>query len=353
MEAGQRRSALPGRDAEANVRSLHYALKALSDDHGGTFIWEFFAGHARPTLLSLHGGHVAGAPVDLLGGYDLRDRHTRQHMLEQVRRHRLWLVTVAWPCRLWGSLARWNRGMGRIPDLQEQRDADEADFLRFVEELALERKAGGRLLLGENPLNSDAQETKPLRRLQDKHGYMCVRGDQCQHDLMDISGEGYHLKPTGLLVPEGSALAWTTSRRCEGVNEERQHTWIEGKEAATQAAAWQWELSKSIMLGAIWDRAKLVAPKLRRILQRYCARSPSRTAQMGSDDVIAVAELLLMRSSSRRAYDARDEHRRQRRPGVRLQYHGVIAPAPRCAAALPAKPFAPAPRGAAAISAGS
>ncbi len=108
VEVGQWRSALPGRDrraAEAHVRSLHYALKALSDDHGGTFIWEFFAGHARPTLLSLHGGHVAGAPVDLLGGYDLRDKYTRQHLLEQVRRHRPWLMTVAWPCRLWGSLA--------------------------------------------------------------------------------------------------------------------------------------------------------------------------------------------------------------------------------------------------------
>ena len=108
VEVGQWRSALPGRDrraAEAHVRSLHYALEALSDDHGGTFIWEFFAGHARPTLLSLHGGHVAGAPVDLLGGYDLRDKYTRQHLLEQVRRHRPWLMTVAWPCRLWGSLA--------------------------------------------------------------------------------------------------------------------------------------------------------------------------------------------------------------------------------------------------------
>ena len=138
VEAGRWRSALPGRDrhaAEANVRSLHYALKALSDDHGGTFIWEFFAGHARPTLLSLHGGHVAGAPVDLLGGYDLRDRHTRQHMLEQVRRHRPRLVTVVWPCRLWGPLARWNHGMRNIPELQEQRDRDEAEFLRFVEEL--------------------------------------------------------------------------------------------------------------------------------------------------------------------------------------------------------------------------
>ena len=61
--------------------------------------------------------------------------------------------------------------MGRIPDLQEQRDKDEAGFLRFVEELALEQKAGGRLLLGENPWSSDAKETRPLRRLQDKHGF--------------------------------------------------------------------------------------------------------------------------------------------------------------------------------------
>lgn len=216
VEAGRWRSALPGRDrhaAEANVRSLHYALKALSDDHGGTFIWEFFAGHARPTLLSLHGGHVAGAPVDLLGGYDLRDRHTRQHLLEQVRRHRSWLVTVVWPCRLWGSLARWNHGMGNIPELQEQRDRDEADFLRFVEELALERKAGGRLLLGENPLNSDAQETKPLRRLLDKHGYLCVRGDQCQHDLMAHGHQRRGLPLEAYRVPGAGRL-------CAGVDHE-------------------------------------------------------------------------------------------------------------------------------------
>ncbi len=132
--------------------------------------------------------------------------------------------------------------------------------------------------------------------------YMFVRGDQCQYELMDISGDGYHLKPTGFMVPEGSALVWTTSRRCGGVDEDRQHIWIEGIEAATHAATWQWELNKAIVLGAIWDRAKVVAPRLRRILQRYRARSPSRTVQMGSDDVIAVAELLLMRSSSCRAY---------------------------------------------------
>ncbi len=177
----------------------------LSDEHGGTFIWGFFAGYARPTLLSLHGGHVAGAPVDLLGGYDLRVRATRKHLLEMVRSHKPWLVTIAWPCRSWGSLARWNAGMGRMPDLEGLRDADERDFLQFVEELALEQSTGGRLLLGENPLSSDAKERPPLQRLQ-AGDFVIVHGDQCQYDLMDVTNEGFHKKPTGFLVPKGSML---------------------------------------------------------------------------------------------------------------------------------------------------
>ncbi len=52
IEKGQWRHTLSGADRRAcaaNVRAISYGLKVLSDEHGGTFIWEFFAGytHAR------------------------------------------------------------------------------------------------------------------------------------------------------------------------------------------------------------------------------------------------------------------------------------------------------------------
>ncbi len=75
-----------------------------------------------------------------------------------------------------------------MPDLEELRDADKRDFLLFVEELVLEQSTGGRLLLGENPLSSDAKERPPLQRLHPdipnaKKGRHREKGDIGRSDL--------------------------------------------------------------------------------------------------------------------------------------------------------------------------
>ena len=43
-----------------------------------------FAGCARTTLLSLHGGHICLEPIDLLGGYDLRGTSIKRFLLGRL-----------------------------------------------------------------------------------------------------------------------------------------------------------------------------------------------------------------------------------------------------------------------------
>ena len=145
------------RRAVANsLQCLESALATLMDDHGGTFAWEIFAGAARLTLLTVHGGHVAGAPVDIRASIDLRDASTRAHFVVLVQKFKPWLITMAWPCTVWSILNRWNFGMGRVQDLPERQDRDEADFLEFVEQIGAIQKQGKRLLVGENLHTSSA-----------------------------------------------------------------------------------------------------------------------------------------------------------------------------------------------------
>ena len=144
-----------------------------------------------------------------------------------------------------------------------------------------------------NPLSSEAKERPPLQRLQAGH-FVIVAGDQCEYGLTDVKNEGYHKKPTGFLVPKGSMLEWTMSRRCAGDHE---HIHILGKEATAHAGAWSWELAKSMVSGALWDRAILVAHCLRGVLGKYRSRSPSATVRLSVEDLHVVCHQLLLRAS--------------------------------------------------------
>ncbi len=171
-------------------------------------------GAARSTLLALHGGHICGEPIDLLGGRDLRDPAERKYLLGRVRETKPSLVTLAWPCTVWGSMADWNFAQGRIPDLPERRAADEEHFLTFVEDVAVEQLQHYRLGLGENPQRSEAKNRQPIVRLL-ANGYTCTDADQCMYSLKSREGLPQR-KRTSFIVPEGSMLEWTLGRTCDG-----------------------------------------------------------------------------------------------------------------------------------------
>ena len=152
-------------------------------------------------------------PVDLLNGYNLRDPAVRRWVVAKAEELKPWIIVVAWPCTKWGTWSTFNHAIGNIPNLAEERDYEEEDFLVLVEQLAEVQKRGRRLLLGENPWASAALYRPPIEKTLEKHGYKLVRGDQCQYEL--CGDDGFHLKPTAFIVPEESELAFTLGRRCE------------------------------------------------------------------------------------------------------------------------------------------
>ena len=68
-------------------------------DHGATFLWEFFAGHAQLTMEAADSGHIAFAPTDLRFGMDLSCPVHQKVVLELLDRHRPWMATFAFHCR--------------------------------------------------------------------------------------------------------------------------------------------------------------------------------------------------------------------------------------------------------------
>ena len=163
-------------------------------------------------------------------------------------------------------------------------------FLTFVRGVCVAQI--DRVALGENPRSSSAFDRKPLRELVDHHNYTTVTGDQCQYQLR--GEEGFHKKATSFLVPKDSSLAWTMPRRCEGVSELHPHQHIEGKEASANAGVWTWDLSKAILLGAVWGKVRVSAPRLRRFLERYREQHPSKTVELSNEDSLLVCKLLIL-----------------------------------------------------------
>jgi len=162
----------------------------------------FFSGEQQFSIEVTHGGHIIGQPVDLSSRIDLLNSQDYKKAMDNLRRWKPYLVTLAFPCTPWSVLQRLNFAMGNYKALWE-REAH-MPFLNFVRDVCLAQAKEGRLALVENPLFSAAFEQDPLQEVLASGFYTFVRGDQCAWWKRSVFG-GLLQKPTGFIVPTGSS----------------------------------------------------------------------------------------------------------------------------------------------------
>ena len=130
------------------------------------------------------------------------------------------MITFAFPCHLWSPLQTVFGARNFGGKLSELRDEEEERFFSFIGSLCRLQVREGRLALAENPWQSRAWARKVFDSLIVEGLFELVRGDGCayQKRLPRSSSsvdDGLLLqKPTGYLVPKGSALRITMSLRC-------------------------------------------------------------------------------------------------------------------------------------------
>ena len=230
------------------VNELSEAFRAMRST-GQTWVWELFAGEHIVTRLSTAGGHVAGQPLELNMGIDLSDEDTVNQVLAALDEFDPFLVTIGFPCDPWGPLSRLNIGRGHGHTVFAKRDAHWG-FICLTAQILKRQLQRGRLAIAENPWTSAAWDQSPLAELLGE-GYVKVRGDQCMFGLRNWMNKILHLKPTGFMVPAGSALEAELSRRCSGDHE---HTPVMDGGGVTKAAGtWPPDLGKAILKASIQD----------------------------------------------------------------------------------------------------
>ena len=142
---------------------------------------------------------------------DLSDEDTVNQVLAALDEFDPFLVTIGFPCDPWGPLSRLNIGRGHGHTVLAKRDAHWG-FICLTAQILKRQLQRGRLAIAENPWTSAAWDQSPLAELLGE-GYVKVRGDQCMFGLRNWMNKILHLKPTGFMVPAGSALEAELSRR--------------------------------------------------------------------------------------------------------------------------------------------
>ena len=132
-------------------------------------------------------GWAAYSPIDLVYGHDLRNAHTRQQVLEEIRTKKPDLITLSPRCGPWSQFQRLNPNIDQI---MADRQVD-IPLWRFVREVWDEQTKHGRLVMTENPWQSEALHQDFMESRPQLHR---AKVAQCAFGLKDVVGEKTHQK---------------------------------------------------------------------------------------------------------------------------------------------------------------
>ena len=207
------------------------------------------------TAAAVDGGHIAGQPLELILGVDLRDEETCTQLLHAVRNFKPWLVIAEFPCAPWSPLQNLHKA--RFSERIARDRQEDLVFLYLVRDVFRLQAQGNRLAVAENPWRSAAWAEEPLADLQNE-GYELVCGDQCCWGLrseLDSELQGhavYHRKSTGFLVTRDSALGALLSRKCPG---KHTHAPIVGHGLGAKSAIYPTSLARTFITAAVQELA--------------------------------------------------------------------------------------------------
>jgi len=149
-------------------------------------VMEIFAGHAVLTeVATLRAGWVALNPIDLVYGHNLKNAHARHQVLEEIRTKKPDLVTLSPRCGPWSQFQRLNPNLDQIMNDREE----DIPLWRFVREVRDEQTKNGRLVMTENPWQSEALHLDFMEARPQLHR---AKVPQCVFGLKDVISEKPH-----------------------------------------------------------------------------------------------------------------------------------------------------------------
>ncbi|CAJ1379139.1 unnamed protein product [Effrenium voratum] len=120
-------------------------------------VLEIFTWTLTVTMLAAQSGWIGLEPI-ALPHWDLRLPQERKAALNYVRAADPDLTVIAWPCTVWSQLQGLNvKTVEHAEALADRQMMDRDDFLSFVHDVAKDRRACGKAVVGENPLTSRDQ----------------------------------------------------------------------------------------------------------------------------------------------------------------------------------------------------
>jgi len=246
------------------ARQNHAMVVSLPNFKETYTVLEIFAGRATMTQVARNrAGWRAMDPVDLYYGYDIRNAHTRLRIMEAIRENKPDLVTLSPRCGPWSQFQRLNPNIDQI---MLDRKAD-LPLWRFTREVWDEQTKHGRLVLTENPAQSEALN---LDFMKDRPQLHRAKVPQCAFGLKDVISGKPHQKYTALDVND--------YYMCEGLmhgavcnHKPEEHQAIEGsvfyeghsQRRSALAARWTQEFCHHMLDAAeyAWEKCEDEAPR--------------------------------------------------------------------------------------------
>lgn len=225
--------------AVAEARDHHTRLLQLNQERTHYVVLEIFAGCAKLSeRASLRIGWRVLEPIDLNFGHDLNNRHTQRKVLELIREEKPDLVTLSPRCGPWSQFQRINPNIDKVMVARQE----DIPLWRFCREVWDEQDSGSRLVLVENPAQSEAWN---LDMMRDRPHLHRAKIPQCAFGLKDVVSGKPHQKYTMLDVNDpGMCEALMEGAVCHHLPGEHQPiegcVWYEGRSQKRSALAARW-----------------------------------------------------------------------------------------------------------------
>ena len=178
----------------AEARQHHERILKLNKERTYHVVLEIFAGCARLSeRASMRTGWRVMDPIDLTLGHDLLNPHTQKKVLELVREVKPDLVTLSPRCGPWSQFQHINPNIDKVMVNREE----DIPLWRFCRQIWDEQDSGSRLVLMENPAQSEAWNLDVMRSRPNLHR---AKIPQCAFGLRDVISGKPHQKYTMLDV---------------------------------------------------------------------------------------------------------------------------------------------------------
>lgn len=172
------------------------------------FVSEIYTDAQRILQVAQKRGHRVGPAMSLSTGWDFQLAEHRERALKWIRKHKPYVVVLAFPCSFWSPLQALNG----------PKDYDAAferafTLLQFALDVAEEQVKAGRRYILENPAGSRAWKLDAVRAWLQRMKSMVVKFDQCRYNLRGSTGE-LHMKPTFFATSAQAVVSEFLDKRC-------------------------------------------------------------------------------------------------------------------------------------------